>query len=159
MSSCGANTVRPLSCVWRAGLQGASTDHSAVLFDVDSEAEKFRPGSSNGHWYRLGPKSVLTTPWTAGAGIGAHPDTGTEIAGRSINAKEIMAFAASAHEAMIKKVPIAGWDVALTEKGMLMLEVNLSCNFFGGSFDQDAYFAAVDKYFTHLETVVKTQNQ
>ena len=27
-------------------------------------------------------------------------------------------------------VPLAGWDVAFTDKGMLLLEANLSCNFF-----------------------------
>ena len=38
---------------------------------------------------------------------------------------------------MLPDVPLAGWDVAITkEAGVCLLEVNLSCNFFRGTFDQ-----------------------
>jgi glutathione synthase/RimK-type ligase-like ATP-grasp enzyme len=51
---------------------------------------------------------------------------------------------------MMPGVPLAGWDVALTNKGMVLLEANLSCNFFRGSFDKEAYFSFVDDYFLDL---------
>lgn len=41
-----------------------------------------------------------------------------------------------AHYLMLPDVPFVGWDVALTDKGIYLLEVNLSCNFFRGSFDK-----------------------
>jgi hypothetical protein len=46
---------------------------------------------------------------------------------------------------------MAGWDVALTNKGVLLLETNLSCNFFRGTFDEDLYFNMVHEYFCLLE--------
>jgi hypothetical protein len=47
---------------------------------------------------------------------------------------------------------MAGWDVAMTaEAGMCLLEVNLSCNFFRGRFDQKAYFGLVGEYFSFLD--------
>jgi hypothetical protein len=33
---------------------------------------------------------------------------------------------------------------------MVLLEANLSCNFFRGSFDKEAYFSFVDDYFLDL---------
>ena len=40
-----------------------------------------------------------------------------------------------------------------TDKGMLLLEANLSCNFFRGSFDKAQYFAFVDEYFRYVQGV------
>ena len=36
-------------------------------------------------------------------------------------------------------------------EGILLLEANLSCNFFRASFDHDAYCRFVEDVFTHLE--------
>jgi hypothetical protein len=52
---------------------------------------------------------------------------------------------------MMKDVPIVGWDVTFTPKGIFLLEVNLSCNFFRGSFDIPRYIALVDAYWKHIE--------
>ncbi len=51
---------------------------------------------------------------------------------------------------MLKDVPIVGWDVAFTDNGIYLLEVNLSCNFFKGIFDTSKYFSFLDSYFTAL---------
>ena len=57
-----------------------------------------------------------------------------------------------AHYRLLPDVPMAGWDVAMTaEAGMCLLEVNLSCNFFRGRFDQKAYFGLVGEYFSFLD--------
>lgn len=46
---------------------------------------------------------------------------------------------------------MVGWDVAFTSKGVYLLEVNLSCNFFRGSFDIPRYIAIVDEYWKMLD--------
>ena len=48
------------------------------------------------------------------------------------------------------KTTQAGWDVALTTKEACLLEANLSCNLFRGSFDEINYFECVESYFQVL---------
>jgi len=45
----------------------------------------------------------------------------------------------------------------MTNKGTCLLEANLSCNFFRGSFDQKAYFDFVDSYFQLLDDPASDQ--
>jgi len=151
-STSSEKKITALSCVWRAGRKGAETDHSAVLFDVDQKSKTFRAGITNTHWYRLGLDKIFSTPWTAQRNIVNHPDNDKKVQGKKISEVDsIMEFATKAHKTMLPGVPIVGWDVAMTNKGMLMLECNLSCNFFLGSFDEKAYFNFVDEYFVDLE--------
>ena len=43
---------------------------------------------------------------------------------------------------------VAGWDVVLSkDHGACLLEVNLSCNFFRGSFDESKYVELIGDYF------------
>jgi hypothetical protein len=51
------------SCVFRAGRSGGLTDHNSVLFDVDVPNQKLGVGTSNMHWYQLGPQAIANTPW------------------------------------------------------------------------------------------------
>jgi len=51
------------SCVFRAGRSGGLTDHNSVLFDVDVPSKQLGVGTSNMHWYQLGPQAVTSTPW------------------------------------------------------------------------------------------------
>mmetsp|Transcript_12491 Transcript_12491/g.26780 ORF Transcript_12491/g.26780 Transcript_12491/m.26780 type:complete len:403 (+) Transcript_12491:267-1475(+) len=134
ISTHGENKVIPLSCVWRAGRSGAITDHSAILFDVDVQKGVFKKGVTNQHWYQLGLTKIFKTNWTTEHNFTKHPDTGKMITGEKVDAAAITAFAKKAHEVMMPRVPIIGWDVALTNKGMLLLECNLSCNFFSWHF-------------------------
>ena len=66
--------IEALSCVFRAGRKGASTDHSSILFDVDIDTGLIREGSTNAHWYALGPRAPWTTPWRSSYTTNVHPD-------------------------------------------------------------------------------------
>jgi len=145
-----------MSCVFRAGRAGASTDHSSILFDVDLRSGEILRGTTNAHWYRLGLKNVLRTPWVSTHDATHHPDCGTKITGEFIpEIDKIKRLVENAHMMLLPDVPLAGWDVALTNKGMLLLEVNLSCNFFRGTFDIDMYIRFMDDYFLRLDALFK----
>jgi len=146
--------VNALSCVFRAGREGALTDHSSILFDVDMRTGKILKGTTNMHWYQLGLDKIVSTDWIClDHTITEHPDTGVRVTGNTIpNIEGIKKLCEDAHLKLLPDVPLAGWDVALTEEaGMCLLEVNLSCNFFRGTFDQNAYFAFVTDWFSFLD--------
>lgn len=146
--------VEALSCVFRAGRAGASTDHDSILFDVDLATGKVLNGTTNMHWYQLGLDKTLTTPWLCLThDITHHPDSGQKVTGHVIpDIDKVRELCEDAHYRLLPDVPLAGWDVAITEEaGMCLLEVNLSCNFFRGKFDQRAYFELVGEYFSFLD--------
>lgn len=146
--------IAALSCVWRAGRAGAATDHSSVLFDVDLATGTLRRGTTNAHWYALGPSAPFTTPLTSHHDQVAHPDSGAVVAGGRIQeAPAMQELVCRAHAALLPDVPMAGWDVALTPDGMCLLEVNLSCNFFRGAFSEAAHWAFVDEYWAALDVM------
>lgn len=147
--------IKPLSAVLRLGRQNASTDHSAILFNVDIKSGAIGVGTTNAHWYQLGVDKIVSCPWLCTDSFTSHPDapypivTGHVIPG----IQEAMDVVTKAHMSMMKDVPIVGWDVAFTDQGIYLLEVNLSCNFFKGRFDVPEYITFVDKYFTMLSSV------
>jgi len=146
--------VQALSCVFRAGRAGAATDHDSILFDMDLATGTIRKGTTNMHWYQLGLSKTATTPWIClNHTITDHPDSGQRITGHTIpDIEGIRELCENAHFKMLPDVPFAGWDVAITkEAGMCLLEVNLSCNFFRGTFDQPEYFKFCNEYFSFLD--------
>lgn len=68
--------IHVMSSVLRLGRRGAATDHSSVLFDVDSASGVITHGLSNAHWYQLGPAG-LRAPWLPPAAQNMHPDNPT----------------------------------------------------------------------------------
>ncbi|CAM9771393.1 unnamed protein product [Chrysoparadoxa australica] len=148
----GASSIDALSCVFRAGMEGASTDHSSILFDVDVRTGDIKEGTTNAHWYNLGLGNGFKTNWLSSHDITSHPDTGNPVTGKRIpDLDKIANLVRESHFKMLPDVPLVGWDVALTPSGALLLEVNLSCNFFRGSFDLESYVNYVDDYFRELE--------
>jgi hypothetical protein len=148
-----ADLIQALSCVFRAGRAGASTDHSSILFDVDVKTGKIREGSTNAHWYQLGPLGFLKAPWRSTYVTDTHPDNGARVAGTIIqDMEDLLRLVRRAHFLMLPDVPFVGWDVALTSRGVLLLEVNLSCNFFRGSFDKTKYFELLRDYIVFLQS-------
>lgn len=144
-----------IASVFRAGRAGASTDHSGVFFDVDAATGTLRRGTRNWQWYQpIGPRAWLgAVPWGPPPDELVHPDTGVQITGKVVPEWDrVRSIVADAHDRMCPGVPLAGWDVCLTkEHGICMLEVNLSCNFFRGSFDQPKYFEFIDTYHRFCE--------
>eukprot|EP01051_Picozoa_sp_SAG22_P014964 SAG22_NODE_1892_length_3371_cov_2.789120_1_plen_559_part_00 len=144
--------VTALSCVFRAGREGAITDHVSVLYDVDMSTGIIGKGTTNQHWYQLGLDKPLTTAWNNEETTDVHPDTGRAVTGTKVDRlAEMLNLVEEAHAKMCPNVPLVGWDVAFTNKGMLLLEGNFSCNFFKGNFDKVAYFDFVNDFLTHLD--------
>lgn len=143
------------SAVLRLGRDGAATDHQSILFDVDIRTGVIQGGTTNSHWYELGLKG-LDSPWNAPyTGLTHHTDTPCpEVKGRVVpNMAEALAIVRNAHYKMMAEVPIVGWDVAFTPSGVYLLEVNLSCNFFLGSFNLSEYLSLVNSFWLHLEKI------
>jgi hypothetical protein len=150
-----ADYVKAVSSVFRAGRRNAKTDHSSVLFDVDKETGTVLRGTTNAHWYQLGLEKILTTPWLSTHNLTEHPDApGRPLTGQSLpDVPEMLKLVVDSHFKLLPDVTIVGWDVAYTDKGIMFLEVNLSCNFFRGSFDVAEYFDFVDRYFRKLDAL------
>merc|ERR1719277_2920564 len=154
LAGAGGSKAEVIATVFRAGRKGASTDHSAVLFDVDVATGEIKRGTRNAQWYELGPKAWGRTPWGPPKDELEHPDgTDIKVTGAQIpNWEAIKKVVSDAHDKMITRVPLVGWDVCLTaEHGVCLLEANLSCNFFRGSFDQAKYFGFIDQYHRFCE--------
>jgi len=151
--------VTALSCVFRAGRAGAATDHDSILFDVDVKTGLIRGGTTNAHWYRLGLHEILPgrCPWRSHHDYERHPDGEIPVTGNSVpDLKSILALVEESHFKMCPDVPLAGWDVVLSADEKLpvcLLEVNLSCNFFRGSFDKKMYLDFIDDSFAKLQSL------
>jgi hypothetical protein len=151
--------VSAISCVFRAGRLGANTDHDSILFDVNKETGEINRGTRNMHWYKLGLDKIFTCPWTSTEFYSEHPDGGKgdikpiKVQGQKVpGIANVLEQTCLSHYLLLPDVPLVGWDVVLSSKGICMLEVNLSCNFFKGSFDHDEYFRFMSEYFNFLDT-------
>ena len=151
--------VAAIACVFRAGRAGAATDHDSILFDVDVATGKIGRGTTNMQWYKLGPQHAApfgSVRWAPPADTLNHPDTGKPVTGAQIPGFEdrVLELARDAHEKLLPRVPLAGWDVVLSkDHGPCLLEANLSCNFFRGSFDEAKYVDFIHDYFAYCDTV------
>ena len=59
-----------------------------------------------------------------------------------------------AHRLLLPSVPLVGWDVALTaEHGPVLLELNISCNFFMGAVPMDDYVAFMEDHIDVLASL------
>lgn len=157
-----ANYIKVESGVLRLGRVNAKTDHSSVLFDVNLETGEINKGAVNSNWYQLGLDKAWSTPWSDSKPVFVkHPDFPyPSVAGKKIPLEilqESLAIVSKAHYKLIPNVPFAGWDVAFTTKGIFLLEVNLSCNFFLGHFNKDEYYEFLGKYWRNLEKIESLQ--
>lgn len=152
--------VKALSCVFRAGRKNAATDHDSILFDVDVRTGIIQRGTTNAHWYRLGLLQWLPGQcrWRPPPDYTHHPD-GNDIAvsGQQVpDLPNILSLVEESHWKLCPDVPLAGWDVVLSTDAKVpvcLLEVNLSCNFFMGTFDKHAYLDFVEDSFSRLQAL------
>mmetsp|Transcript_22375 Transcript_22375/g.46362 ORF Transcript_22375/g.46362 Transcript_22375/m.46362 type:complete len:463 (-) Transcript_22375:123-1511(-) len=161
-SDAGKNcTAQTLATVWRAGRKGANTDHSCVMVDVPGGkvSEVLGGASSSAHWYASGWKSLGMPLSTKDGCITAHPDTGLELKGKVLpSASAAAKLCERAHDALMPEVPLAGWDVAFcpakdggSQPDLVLLEANLSCNFFRGSIAWEEYSSLLDEHFAAID--------
>jgi len=152
------NVIQALSCVFRAGREGAKTDHDSILFDVDIKTGTIRYGTTSAHWYKLGT-SILNTSTSLrsnGQEHTTHPDAqDITITDKVIpDMASILKLVEDCHFKMCPDVPFVGWDVVLSTNESVpvcLLEVNLSCNFFRGSFDKKVYLEFCRDLCTNLD--------
>mmetsp|Transcript_19671 Transcript_19671/g.30241 ORF Transcript_19671/g.30241 Transcript_19671/m.30241 type:complete len:450 (-) Transcript_19671:112-1461(-) len=148
--------IDALSCVFRAGRAGAATDHDSILFDIDPKTGVLLKGTTNAHWYRLGLHEALPgmCPWRSTHHATHHPDGDILVEGNQVpDFKNILTLVETSHMKLCPDVPLVGWDVVLSADKTLpvcLLEVNLSCNFFRGSFDKGLYLDFMDDSFRAL---------
>jgi hypothetical protein len=149
--------VTALSCVFRAGREGAATDHDSILFDINPKTGDLLKGTTNAHWYRLGLHEVLPgrCPWRSTHHYTHHPDGNIPVTGNKMeDIKQILHLVEKSHFQMCPDVPLAGWDVVLsadTNLPVCLLEVNLSCNFFRGTFDHALYLDFIGDSFETMQ--------
>jgi len=138
-----------MTFVWRAGRAGKTTDHSAILFAVDPETLKIQDGKMFSNWYQVG--KVGSTNLCSKQQITVHPDTQVELTGKELTcARDAVAMCVDAHRRLMPSVPAIGWDVGVADgHGAVLLEANLSCNFFGGVYDKQRYLRIVDTYYAN----------
>jgi hypothetical protein len=138
-----------MTFVWRAGREGKTTDHSSVLFAVDPDNLQILDGKMFSNWYQVG--KFGSTNLLSKCGLTAHPDTGLKLEGMKLTcADSATENCIDAHRRLMPNVPVIGWDVAVAEgHGSVLLEANLSCNFFGGIYDRQQYLRIVDTYFAN----------
>lgn len=155
---CKVEDITALSCVFRAGRKNAQTDHDSVMFDVDVKTGKILGGTTNAHWYRLGLHAILPgrCPWRSkDHAITNHPDGDIPVTGETVpDIRSMLHLVESSHQKLCPDVPLVGWDVVLSadEKvPVCLLEVNLSCNFFRGSFDRKVYLDFLDDMVAKLQ--------
>ena len=114
---CAEEDILVLSACFRAGREGASTDHSCIMYDVDLASNRLRLGTSNSHWYQLGLVKACGCPWfSPGHTLATHPDTGAAVADEALpSLPECVELVTRAHRKLMPGVPLVGWDVAMTE--------------------------------------------
>jgi hypothetical protein len=133
-----------MTFVWRAGRAGKNTDHSSVLYAVDPDTLKILDGKMFSNWYQVG--KVGSTNLLSKRGVTKHPDSGRDLKGEVLKcADSATENCIEAHRRLMPNVPVIGWDVAVAEgHGSVLLEANLSCNFFGGIYDRHRYLLMFD---------------
>merc|ERR1712232_135481 len=119
------------------------------------ETGQIKGGTTNMHWYQLGLFQWLRCSWRSEHSFTHHPDGDIPVKGKVVepHISNLLKLAEEAHYKLCPHVPLAGWDVVLCneEPSICFLEVNLSCNFFRGSFDQKVYLDLMEDAIASLQ--------
>lgn len=140
--------------VFRAGRLKQKTDHNAIFYNIDLHTHRLSSGTTNRHWYQPGWNSFNTKSMWQDQNYSVHPDSNQQIENiKWPNVHEMIQCVSHAHEKMCPEVPIIGWDVAWTDENnqIMLLELNISCNFFNGHFDTKDYTNFCYEWFQTLD--------
>jgi hypothetical protein len=149
-----SSTIRVKTIVFRAGRIRQKTDHNAIFYNIDLNSHRLSSGTTNRHWYQFGWKSFNLKPMWQDQNLSAHPDSRQQIEGMKWpNVPQMIACVCDAHAKMCPDVPIIGWDVAWTNEkdALMLLELNISCNFFNGSVEMEDYTDFCYEWFQTLD--------
>lgn len=137
-----SSLIKVKTMVFRAGRSGERTDHTAIFYNIHSQTHRLSAGSTNRHWYQRGWKSFDTKSMWLDQNFTLHPDSNAQLENiKWPNVPEMIECVSKAHRTLCPDVPIIGWDVAWTNENnqLMLLELNISCNFFNGFFDASEY--------------------
>ncbi len=88
-------------------------------------------------------------------GLTHHPDGNIPLSGAIVpNIREMLSLVEKSHGKLCPDVPLVGWDVVCSSDETLpicLLEVNLSCNFFMGSFDKKVYLDFLEDLIVDMQ--------
>ena len=128
------NTIKILVGIFRAGLKESTTDHNSILFNIDIDNGCILFGKCINNWYK---NRNMFTDFV----FVKHPQHTEKITGKIIPEWNIIKnLVLDAHYKISPSIPIIGWDVALTNKGIFLIEANYSCSLFNASFNKKNIF-------------------
>ena len=144
---CDINT---LTCVFRAGLPNAKTDHNSILFNIEKDTGKFVYGKDNSKWYKVSLDLFKNEK--------NHNNLISKFNNISVkNFDRITNLAETAHKKLVPNIPIAGWDIAMVSEDInykdgdiFLLEGNFSCNLYNGIFSKIEYYSFLENEFLNL---------
>jgi hypothetical protein len=140
---------KAMTFVFRAGRAGKDTDHSSILYAVDPNTLTIQDGKMFSNWYQVGRPGFSNL--LSKQKIAVHPDTHKNLVGKVLScAHDAVDICIDAHRRLMPNVPTIGGDVAVAkDHGAVLLEANLSCNFFGGIYDRQHYLRIIDTYYAN----------
>lgn len=136
------NKPSVLSGCLRPGMNNAITDHDSILFSININNGVLETGCINKEWYNKYYNNTHII-------YNKHPQHTKKITGLTIpDFNKIKNICINAHSTLLDEIPIAGWDVALTnEYDICLLEVNLSCNLFCANYNKLDYHNFLKSYY------------
>ncbi len=145
---------KSLSAVLRAGFSNEKTDHKSILFNINLKTGVIEYGKKNDNWYKIGFKNLCNSNnILKNIYFKKHTETNKLVTTKEIpDFLKITNICEQVHKKLLPDIPIAGWDIALTEEiGICLVEVNLSCNLFCAEFDKKFYNKFLYNWFTNLD--------
>lgn len=109
------NKVRLIAAFIKIGRDGSDVDNAGAGGNVDVAID-----INSGKLYN----AIEFNSWHNIVKIDKHPDTGSQIEGESISNWEEIVGKVCDYQARMPQLKIIGWDVAITEEGPVIIEIN-----------------------------------
>lgn len=109
------NTVQLFAAFIKIGRSGSDVDNAGAGGNVDVAVD-----IESGRLYN----AIEFNSWQDIVKIHKHPDSNAQIEGEYINNWKKIVSQVSDYQARIPQLKVIGWDVALTDKGPVIIEIN-----------------------------------